>query len=476
MTARSAIVVGGGLAGIAAAVRLADHGLRVTLVETRKRLGGRATSFVDPQTGQLLDNCQHVLMGCCTNLLDLYARLGVADRIAWHDRLYFCDGVGRIDMLEPDDLPAPVHYSAALLHFKGLSLADKVAIARGMLAMMRLDGVERGQWHERTFTDWLRVHRQTTGAIRKFWSVIIISALNELPERVAADYAIQVFRDGFLCHEDAARMGLPNVPLVQLYDAAERVLVRAGGNVMLSTSAEAFTWKGGRVASLRVDGGRELTGDVYVSALPFDRLAKVCPPEMVAADARLQSLDAFTVSPIIGIHVWLDRPVMQLPHLILTESPLQWIFNKGVDQPPVESDSPHPAQHLHGVISAAHDLVDHPTDAIADLAVREIRSALGPDAANVNVLHHRVVKEKRATFSARPGIEALRPAAAGPIPGGNLFLAGDWCRTGWPATMEGATRGGYQAANTALESLGLSASDLTPGLPHSSLYDLLSRQ
>ena len=251
MSDTGVMVIGGGLAGIAAAVRLAQQGEAVTLVETRKRLGGRATSFVDPATGQVLDNCQHVLLGCCTNLLDLYDRLGVTDAIEWHRRLYFADAAGRVDVLEGDDLPAPLHMTRALLGFSTLSLSEKLAISRGMLAMMRLGRAGREACEHITFADWLAAHGQPGSAVRRFWGVVIISALNELPERCSAASAIQVFQEAFLENEQAYVMGLAAVPLVQLYDAAERVLAEAGGRVILSNRVEVLEYDVGLVKDFR---------------------------------------------------------------------------------------------------------------------------------------------------------------------------------------------------------------------------------
>ncbi len=458
-------VLGGGLAGIAAAVQLADAGLAVTLIETRKRLGGRATSFVDPTTGQILDNCQHVLLGCCTNLLNLYQRLGVAQHIRWYRKLNFVDDLGRIDTLEADDLPAPLHLTTSLMSFKSITVVEKVAIARAMFVLMRLGRRGRGQWHDRSFAHWLKTVRQPSGAVSKFWAPIIISACNELPERLAADYAMQVFQDGFLSHEDAYVMGVPAVPLVELYATAEAVIEKAGGTICLSTVAGSLQFAGGRVTAVTIDADRRFTADAFISALPFDRLAKICSPQMRGADPRLEHLDAFNVSPIIGIHLWLDRPVMDLPHLILTKSPLQWIFNKGL------VTCPSTGQHLHAVISAAHDLVNQPSDGIVAMALDELRKVL-PTATDACLLHSRVVKEKRATFSARPGIATHRPLATGPIE--NLYLAGDWACTGWPATMEGAVRSGYLAAAGVLQNLNRPVQPLVDDLSPTSLYQLFT--
>ncbi len=477
------VIAGGGLAGIAAAVRLAHAGVAVTLVETRKRLGGRATSFVDPSTGQVLDNCQHVLLGCCTTLTDLYARLGVADKIQWHRKLYFSDGHGGVDVLQADDMPAPMHLSRALLAFRGLSWAEKIAISRAMTAIIRLPIARRAALNNISFLDWLHQQHQPQGAVDRFWSVIVISAINETPARMGADYALQVFQEGMLAHRDAYVMGVAAVPLVELYDAAERVITSAGGGLLLSTSAEGFDYDATarRVTALRIDGGQRLEADAFVSAVPFDRLAKLSTLAMLTNDARLQQLDGIGVSPILGIHMFVARddgqPVMTLPHLILTDGPLQWIFNKGQADADAEGAQSAGSQHLHGVISAARDWVDVPAEAILDMAMTELRKAL-PAARDARLSHGRVIKEKRATFAATPGLEALRPPTA-PVPGtqgiDNLLLAGDWVATGWPATMEGAARSGYTAADATLKTLGRDEGlPLPADLPASPLYRLIA--
>jgi zeta-carotene desaturase len=479
------VVIGGGLAGIAAAVRLAEEHVPVTVVETRKRLGGRATSFTDPTTADVLDNCQHVLMRCCTNLIDLYDRLGVSQHIQWHQTLYFTDGRGRFDRLEADGLPAPLHLMRSMMGFRIFSLREKLEIARGMWAIIRTPVGRRGQLGDESFGDWLHRHHQSQGVIDRYWSPVIVGACNEQPARVAANYALQVFQEGFLQHEQAYEMGLAAVPLVRLYDPAEEILRQRGGTLMLSSSAEALDYDGGRVRALRLADGRELKADYFISTVPFDRLAKLCSPMMVAADGRLGHLDEIEVSPIIGIHMYFRCPggqaVMDLPHMVLADSPLQWVFNKGLERAgsggggegEEKSGAGAAVQHLHGVISAAHDLVDQSADQIASMAVAEVRKAL-PGAMGGQLQHVRVVKEKRATFSVRPGIDRLRPGARGGI--GNLFLAGDWCASGWPATMEGAVRSGYLAAEAVMREVdGCEREYLAADLPVRPLYRLLSR-
>ncbi len=499
---RTTIVIGGGLAGIAAAVRLAQQGQRVTLVETRQRLGGRATSFTDPTTGQLLDNCQHVLLGCCTNLLDLYDRLGVPQKIDWHPRLYFAFPNKNhysaqswvIDALESDDLPAPLHLSASLLAFRGLTVLEKLAIAKGMLAVMQAGRLGRAQLHTISFADWLASVGQPMSLIEKFWGPVVVSAINELPGRMSADAALQVFQEGMLAHRNAYVMGLAAVPLVQLYDPAEALLQRTGGELLLSTSAHQLQYDATtrRVVGLEIDQGRTLTADAYVSALPFDRLAKLSPQSLRETDARLQGVEQIQVSPIIGIHLVLeaedDQPVMELPHLVVTGTMIQWLFNKGMvdhqaDEVTDEAGQVQPTptvrgQHLHAVISAAHAEVNEPASVLIERALREVRSVL-PKARQAKLLHGRVVKEKRATFSAAPGLNRYRPMAGPRGEQGdamNLYLAGDWCQTGWPATMEGAVRSGYLAAEALLRDQGHDVKLMVNDLQPSALYELIGRR
>ena len=469
----SVVVLGGGCAGIAAAVRLAGRGVPVTLVETRKRLGGRATSHPDPDTGELLDNCQHVLMSGCTNLMDLYKRLGVSKKIQWSSKLHFKAGDGTLDTLAADDLPAPMHMLRPMLKFQGMRLRDKLSIMRGMVSIMQVSYTSRRLLEDRSFAEFLERNGQPQSAIDRFWNLVCMSACNGQVDEVAASYAVMVFQEGFMYNTAAQEMGVSSVPLAELYDPAEPAIQDAGGRVLLSTSVQSIEFDGERVKFVRTPDGQEIFADAFISALPHDRLAKLSTPEMVEADERLRSLDQFKTNPILGIHMKFRAPhggpVMQLPHVILTDSPLQWIFNKGFDI----SEANFGAHHLHGVISAASDWVDKPADEILAMAEAEARKHLTPDIDGATLEWGKVIKEKRATFVPGPGIDAIRPGPVGDIP--NLFLAGDWTQTHWPATMEGAVRSGYQAAHAAISYIGgddrpMLVGDIQPG----PLYKVLS--
>ena len=452
-------VVGGGLAGLAAAVRLADAGYRPVVIESRKMLGGRATSIVDPRNGQLIDNCQHVLLGCCTNLIDLYDRLGVLDEIQWHRTLYWTRGGGEVDELRAGRLPAPFHLAPSFLRMRLFDRPDRRHIARAMWRIIRMGAAGRLKWAHRTFADFLEACRQPEPVVRRFWNVIITSACNLSVERVGAAHALQVFKDGFLDNRWSYTMGVATVPLIALYDGARDVIENRGGQVRLGTSAKAIAYGPTRITGVVVADG-VVEAAAVISAVPFDRLDRLVSKIMKRADARLRSLDRLGVSPILGAHLWFDQPVMDLPHLVLPEHGVQWLFNKGTDAGG--------RQHLHAVISAADEWMPMPEDEIVRRVLRDVHEVL-PSAVGLEPVRARCIKEKRATFAAVPEAEAWRPSTTPHHAQGagidNLFLAGDWCDTGWPATMEGAVRSGYAAAAAVCERDGVAAPGLVEDVP-----------
>jgi squalene-associated FAD-dependent desaturase len=420
------LVAGGGLAGLAAAAALGSAGFDVELFEARGFLGGRATSYPLADGSEVIDNCQHVLMACFVNLLDLYDRLGVRDRIRFFREFHFIEPGGRVSTLKAGLLPAPMHFLGSFARLRFLSARDKLAVARGMRALQR-EHTSRTDLDRITMLEWLQEKRQTPRAVERFWRQVLVSAINEDLDRMAARHGFQVFRLGFLGRADAYRMGLSSVPLAELYGAHGM----AGVAVHLRTPVDCFRLENGRVAALAA-GGDEHTADYYVCALPFERVGAAVPG--LALD-----LTGFEHSPITGIHLWFDRPVMEFPHATLVDRTIQWAFNKG------------DGRYVQLVVSASRSLIDMGRQEIIDLALGELGEFF-PKAREAKLVKAHVVKEVRATFSGRPGLEGLRPPARTAIP--NLFLAGDWTRTGWPATMEGAVRSGYLAAEAVAAAAG----------------------
>ncbi len=414
-----AVVIGGGLAGMASAAALGSTGWDVDLFEARPFLGGRATSYrlpaSDSDTG-LIDNCQHILLRCCVNLLDFYDRIGVAGRIRFHRQFHFLEPGGRCSTLRAGWLPAPLHLAGSFARLRFLSAADKLSVARGLAALWR-ERTRRRDLDRITMLEWLHEKRQTPGAIQRFWGPVLVSAVNDEPARIAARYGFQVFWLGFLSSATAYEMGIPEVPLADLYGRFEQARVH------LNAPVERIAVESGRVAGVLVEG--ELRGaDAYVLAVPFERVAALAPELDL-------DLSRFEHVPITGIHLWFDRRVTGLPHAALLGRTIQWLFDKGQ------------GRYLQLVVSASRDLVGMSRADVIALALDELGEFL-PAVREAKLEKAHVVKEARATFSARPGLDAARPEPQTRFP--NLFLAGDWTRTGWPATMEGAVRSGYRAA------------------------------
>ena len=433
-------VIGGGLAGLAAALAVGSAGHSVTVFEARPFLGGRATSYpvnAADEDSPTIDNCQHVLLRCCTNLIDFYKRLGVEDRIHFHREVYWIEPGGRVSTMRRGLLPAPLHFteSFARLHF--LSPADKFSIGQGLLAVQR-EFRRRTDLEHMTMLEWLREKNQTQGAIERFWRQVLVSAVNEELDCMAAVHGLQVFSLGFLSRADSYEVGIPNVPLAELYSGdawAKYPQIK----IVHRATVQQLRIANNTVSHLIVNGER-ITTEGYVLALPFERVAALVPDLPI-------DFSRFTHSPITGVHLWLDRAITELPHATLLDRTMQWMFNK------------QDGRHIQLVVSASRSLVEMKREDVIELALRELREFF-PRAGEAQLERAHVVKEVRATFSAAPNLEERRPFSATSIP--NLFLAGDWTRSGWPATMEGAVRSGYLAAEAVLGSFGEARQFLLP--------------
>ncbi len=484
------IIIGGGLAGLAAGVALADAAWRVRLFDQRPFLGGRATSYVLPD-GEHVDNCQHVTLGCCTNLEDFYKRTGSAGKIKFFDRLLFLDLQGRRGEMRAGLLPAPLHMAGSFAAFAPLALRDKISISRALLDILRHKGCPP-DLHEDggiSMLEWLRRRGQSDRAIQRFWRVVLVSALDEELDRSDARFGVNVFWKAFLSNRTGYRMGVPVVPLANLYDGCKAEIERRGGEVVLRSPARSLKMENGKLAGVRFDDNREETADAYVFAVPHTALTELLPESAKRSDPSLANLDKVKVSPITGVHFWFDRPVMNDPFVTLLDTTTQWIFNKTLlyadsrgDADLVTAGSSRRVsslythsrgdsneeekgaargQYLQLVISASYDLLQKSRQEIIDLCLKEVRQAL-PAARDAQLIKATVIKETAATFSPEPGVDRWRPKQQTSIPG--LFLAGDWTDTGWPATMEGAVRSGYLAAEALLRAEGTPRKFLQPDL------------
>ena len=460
-------MIGGGLAGLASGVALAEAGWRVRLFEQRPFLGGRATSYVLPN-GEHVDNCQHVTLGCCTNLADFYRRVGSANKIKFFDELVFLDPQGRRGIMKSGILPAPFHLAGSFLTFAPLTTADKFSITRAMLDILASKGktADLNEAGGISMLEWLHRRFQTQGAIERFWRVVLVSALDEELQHTDARYGVDVFWKAFLINSTGYRMGVPVVPLADLYAGCKAAIEARAGEVHLRAPARAVNAEDDAIRGLQFDGGREETADAYVFAVPHDTLLELMPEGIRRAEPSLNNLSKIKISPITGVHFWFDRTVMDEPFVTLLDTHTQWIFNKTALYGSATVPDQNQEQYLQMVISASYDLMKKSRQEIIDLVLREVRQAF-PRAQQAELIKATVIKEVAATFSPQPGVDRWRPQQQTKVPA--LFFAGDWTATGWPATMEGAVRSGYLAAEAVLRAAGTPQKFLQPDLPPSGL-------
>ncbi len=424
-------VVGGGLAGLAAALECADAGAAVTLYEGRARLGG--ATFSVERDGRFIDNGQHIALRCCTAYLAFLERLGVAEALPLQPRLrvpVLREGK-RAAFITRNGLPAPLHLASSLLRYPPLSLGERLAAVRAAAALRKLDPDDPAL-DEQTFGDWLRAHGQSPAAIEALWNLIALPTLNLPADEASLGAAVQVFRTGLLDSAGAADIGVSTVPLQRLHgDAAAAALDRAGAHVALGTPVRAV-----RAGELQLEDGTE-NADAVIVAVPHQAIGRLVPPGTVDPEA----LAALGSSPIVNLHVHYDRRVLDEPFAAAIGSPVQWVFDRTASSGVAEG------QLVAVSLSAAVAELGEPVAALRERYLPALARLL-PAAHDVRVLDVAVTREPRATFRAAPGSRRLRPGTRTSTPG--LYLAGAWTDTGWPATMEGAVRSGLAAARAAL--------------------------
>jgi squalene-associated FAD-dependent desaturase len=466
-------VIGGGLAGITAAIALAEAGAAVTLLEARPRLGGATCSF--SRDGLTVDTGQHVFLGCCTAYRDLLGKLGMTEHAPVQDRFdvtVLAPGpTPRRGRLRRTALPGPLHMLPALGRYPFLSLAERSRVSRPALAMRRVDPADPGV-DEQRFGDWLAARGQSERARRALWDLFTVSALNIAGDDASLSLAAIVIKTGLLGKNNAADIGVPALPLGELHgDAGATLLTKLGAQVLINAKVSAIEPGAAEpgaapAARFRVRLARaeddaalpaEILADAVVLAVPHEAAARLIPADALP-DATVAGWAGLGASPIVNVHVIYDRPVTDLPFAAAVDSPVQWVFDRtrisGLDR-----SSPGRAQYLAISLSAAQEYVDVPAAALREQFVPAL-AELFPAAREAQVTEFFVTRERRATFRQAPGTARLRPPAATNMPG--LVLAGAWTATGWPDTMEGAVRSGLFAAielrQTVLSVPGLSAS------------------
>ncbi|HVV20836.1 MAG TPA: hydroxysqualene dehydroxylase HpnE [Pseudonocardiaceae bacterium] len=439
----SVVVVGGGLAGLAAATDLVGRGHRVTLVEARARLGGATFSF--DRDGLAVDNGQHVLLRCYTEYRALLATLGVGDRIDMQDRFHIpvITADGRRAELSRTNLPAPLHLAKSLAGYRLLSAQDR---ARVMLAagLLRTLNPADPTLDRRSFGDWLARHGQRPAAVDALWNLITVAALNTDAAHASLALCAMVFRTALLERPDAADIGVPTLPLGELHGAAaERYLAAHGAKVHTHTAVRAIT-QAGDGYQIALDGDT-LTADAVVVAAPPEATASILPAGALAHPEHLAELGG---APIVNVHAVYDRKITADPFTAVVGSPVQWVFDRtmiaGAER----------GQYVAVSLSAAERWIDTPTGQLRAEFLPEM-ARLFPAAARAEVTTFFVTRERRATFRQVPGSARFRPPARTALPG--CVLAGAWTATGWPDTMEGAVRSGNEAARVAHERLAKAA-------------------
>ena len=441
------VVLGGGLSGLEAACSMLDSGYSVTLVEKRPFLGGRAFSFFDPEADSQVDNGQHIFMGCCDRFMGFLKKLGTFEKIHLQPVLNvpILGRGGRLGCLTSSPLPAPFHILPSFLRYPHLGVKDKLFALYGLVKLMLVDR-RQSQLEDQSFYCWLKDHHQTERTIETFWNLITLPTLNDNVRDVSASMGMMVFQEGILKGRGSANIGYAKVGLSELIGEAARFYIQEnGGNLLLGRSVSRIVCSESQVTGVELVGGEVVRGDVYISALPYNVVVETLPKEVLACEP-LRGISELSSSPIVNVHIWYDRQIMDEEFVAVLDSPLQWVFNKSRI---LGLSDRVPGQYLCISISGAWDYIHQPKEELQRLFVAAMAKVF-PKAAQARAEKVLVVKEERATFRCLPGAATHRPSDIRPLD--NLYLAGEWTDTGWPSTMEGAVRSGQRAAELIIES------------------------
>jgi hydroxysqualene dehydroxylase len=454
MSSSDAIIIGGGLSGLSAAVELSALGSTVLLLEQRQRCGGRTNSFFDDTTGSNVDNGQHLMMGCYHTTRRFLRLIGT-------DHLAFLQPALRINYLRPlyhvdhfvcAPLPAPLNLLGGLIRFNSIPFKDRIKMLLVAKELMKSSPEKELELDRMTVEEWLNKLGQPDLTKKYLWDIITIGALNNDPANVSALMLFRVLRAAFRGNGKNSSLFIPRVGLSELFVKPAIHFIRAhGGIIHTGVGVEKMTWKGRKVQSVRTSEGKEIQAKSFISAIPwysFEELLSASQYSSKGAGNEKSSLykcHHFTSSPIISIHLWLDREITDLDFAALLETRIQWLFNKSA----LLNEKKNPRnvrQYLSLVISGAQEFINMNKKELVHIALEDLQRVL-PHARDAQVIRSLVIKEKRATFLPSPGLDTVRPTARTEFE--NLFLAGDWTATGYPATIEGAVISGKKAAELA---------------------------
>ncbi len=441
---KEVVILGGGFAGLAAGVELSSKGHHVTIIEKRGHLGGRAYSFKDPTSGEILDNGQHILMGCYKDTFDFLKKIGTDGKVALQKNLTvdFSEPQGVVKTFRALPLPSPLHLLGGFLTFRGLKWRDRLSVFK----MRKVFGGKKSKKSEdlsaldrQSITEWLRGMGQSEEIREKFWDPLVLAALNDRPEISSAALFYSVLQEALFSGRKGSCIGLPTVGLSELYaDPARDFIERKGGHFLLKSPVLKLHFRGPYFQEVELEGGRRLSAECLLSTVPFTALKKILPESMLYEDPFFAPLSHLGTSPIVAVHLWFDRPVLDRAFVGLWKTKVHWVFNRRMNLASGASD------HLSLVISGARDELHTPAPQLIETAMKELTDTF-PEVARARLMRATVSKEPEATMAPTVGSSAFRLPQKTPYP--NFFLAGDWTDTGLPATIESAVRSAYQAVS-----------------------------
>ncbi len=454
MQTRTVVIIGGGIAGLATAVRLIQLGLKPIVLEKRPFLGGRAYSFTDSDTGEEIDNGQHVFVGACDELQKYIADIGASDQIRLDERIGFPVLKGqKIGWLKARRLPGLLSNLSALLGYRHVSLGGKLRILWALLLikLARLDSGPIPSHDQISFDDWLRGHSQNNETIRNFWNLIILPSLNDDITAVSAYTGIQLFKIALLGSAQNPAMGIPLAGLSTLIgENARRFIELHGGEIRTGVDVDSLHIAGGGIKGVSTVGDELIEGEAVVSAVPAQAMTKLIISDSDGPNDFFTPAESVQTAPIVAIHIWYDRPVLSEKFVAVLDSPLQWVFND-TDLKPHNNQSSESGQHIVISLSGAWQWQDRSKQELRDIFTVEMEKAF-PTAESAVIKKFTIVKMLEATFRVAPGSQRIRLSQRSPLPG--FYLAGDWTDTGWPSTMESAVRSGNLAAKYVVADIG----------------------
>jgi squalene-associated FAD-dependent desaturase len=430
------VIIGGGFAGLSAGVRLSELGYQVEVLERRNHLGGRAYSFIDSKTGDVVDNGQHLFMGCYRHTIAFLQKIGRLDRLRFqdHPRVDFLDHEG-LSSFDCPPLPAPLNVLAGLFRMKGIGLGDKLR-ALNLRRAIRSNG--DAPKLALTVDQWLDELGQSERIKTRFWYPMVIATLNQCPEIASARMLKVVLQEAFSGNSRNANIGISKVGLSDLYtDGATDFIYARGGGVTTGTQAQSLIVERGVVSAVELKNGARIEADFFISAVTPEALLAILPDQL--RTDGLAGLERLGSSPIVSVNLWFDKPIIEHEFVGMLGTRSQWLFNKDLILAAGKRSN-----QVAVIISAARDFVDWNKDELVAMAVEELHQLL-PSSRSATVRHSVIVKEREATISHTIESDDLRPGPRTSIP--NLILAGDWTKTGLPATIESAVMSGNVAAD-----------------------------